>query len=326
MARKSVIGSTIRLLACIAVSAAASASCADAADTIRLGKSVPFAWAFTPVEIGIEEGIWAKNGLDLQVTSFGGDAKLQQAMAAGALDLALGSGPGLGFLPKGVPAKGVAAFASAPYSLGIVVRYDSPMRTVADLKGKRFAVTTVGSLTDWMLKRVAIAEGWKPTDVTAVALGTVEAFIAALKTSQVDGLVIGLETGFTLEETKQGRNLLELSGYAPDFITHVIYAHQEMIDKQPDVVQRFVNAWFQTIAFVKASKARSVEVAARVLQRSNDVISRTYDIEIKMMLDDGLFDPKAIAVLKQSFIDMGILNRTPSDDELFTTRFVPANR
>src|SRR5476649_2132706 len=82
MARKSVIGSTIRLLACIAVSAAASASCADAADTIRRGKSVPFAWAFTPVEIGIKEGIWAKNGLDLQVTSFGGDAKLQQAMAA----------------------------------------------------------------------------------------------------------------------------------------------------------------------------------------------------------------------------------------------------
>jgi NitT/TauT family transport system substrate-binding protein len=325
MASKWVLGSATSLFACIAGLIGPHANDANAADIIRLAKSVPFAWTFTPVEIGIEEGIWAKNGLELEVAAFGGDAKMQQAMAAGSLDLALGSGPGLGFIAKGVPAKGVAAFASAPYSIGVVVRYDSPMRTIADLKGKRFAVTTVGSLTDWMLKRVAITEGWKPTDVTAVALGTVEAFIAALKTRQVDGLIIGPETGFTLEETQQGRNLLDLSGYAPDFITHVIYARQELIDKRPDVVQRFVNAWFQTVAFVKANKAKSVEIAARVLNRSNDAISRTYDIEIKMMLDDGLFDPKAVAVLKQSFIEMGILNRTPSDDELFTTKFVPAN-
>jgi NitT/TauT family transport system substrate-binding protein len=299
---------------------------AKAADTIRLGKSVPFAWTFTPVEIGIEEGIWAKNGLTLEVSSFGGDAKMQQAMAAGALDLALGSGPSMGFLAKGVPAKGVAAFAGAPYSMGVVVRYDSPMRTVADMKGKRFGVTTVGSLTDWMLKRVAMTEGWQPTDVTAVALGTVDAFTAALKTGQVDGLIIGPEVGFALEEIKQGRNMLDLAGYAPDFITHVIFARQEMIDQHPEVVQRFVDAWFETIAFVKANKAKSVEIAARVLGRSIDVMDRNYDIQIKMMLDDGRFDPKAVAVLKQSFLDMGILNRTPSDEELFTTRFVSPAR
>ena len=104
----------LRGLAC-AVAMACVLGSAQAADTIRVGKAVPFAWTFTPVEIGIDAGTWAKNGLEVQVTSFAGDAKMQQALAANSLDFALGSGPALAFMAKGVPAKGVAAFASSPY-------------------------------------------------------------------------------------------------------------------------------------------------------------------------------------------------------------------
>ena len=38
---------------------------------------------------------------------------------------------------------------------------------------------------------------------------------------------------------------------------------------------------------------------------------------------DGVFDPKAVEVLKQSFIDMGLLKEMPEDKVMFTTQFVP---
>ena len=38
---------------------------------------------------------------------------------------------------------------------------------------------------------------------------------------------------------------------------------------------------------------------------------------------DGTFDPKAVAVLKQSFIEMGLLKEIPADNVMFTTQFVP---
>ena len=44
-----------------------------------------------------------------------------------------------------------------------------------------------------------------------------------------------------------------------------------------------------------------------------------------MFLDDGRFDPPAVATLKQSFIDMKTLRSEPADAELFTTQFVPIN-
>jgi NitT/TauT family transport system substrate-binding protein len=318
------IGLGLRALACAVALSFCLAGGGHAADTIRVGKAVPFAWTFTPVEIGIDAGIWAKNGFAVEVTSFAGEAKLQQALAADSLDFALGSGPALAFMAKGVPAKGVAAFASSPYSIALVVKYDSPYKTIADLKGKKLAVTSVGSLTDWLVKRMALAEGWKQSDLTAVPLGGLEPFLAALKTNQVEGLILATEVGYAMEEQKNGRILFDLASYAPDFITHVIYARQALIDKQPDLVQRFVNGWFQTIAFIKANKEKSVEIAARVLKQSPAVMSRTYDVEIKMMSDDGVFDPKALTVIKQSFTEMGILDAAPKDDEVLTRQFVPA--
>ena len=68
-----------------------------AADKIRFGKSVPNSFAFSTAEIGIDNKIWDQEGIELAVSAFRGDAQMQQALTAGAIDVAVGSGPGLGF-------------------------------------------------------------------------------------------------------------------------------------------------------------------------------------------------------------------------------------
>ena len=47
-----------------------------------------------PLDVGVRTGIFKTHGLDIEIANFGGDAKLQQAMAADGIDIALGSGPG----------------------------------------------------------------------------------------------------------------------------------------------------------------------------------------------------------------------------------------
>src|SRR5262249_14657134 len=157
--------------AAVLAALALSPQAASAHDTVRVGKSVPIAWTFTPLDIGLETGIFAKHGLQPEITSFGGDAKLQQALAASSVDFGLGSGPGMGFAAKGVPAKAVAAFAGSPYNISIVIKADAPFNDIKEMKGKKFAVTTVGSLTEWLLHRTALAQGWKYGDLIAVPLG-----------------------------------------------------------------------------------------------------------------------------------------------------------
>ncbi len=111
----------------IAIVAAGLATIADnarAADMLRVGKAVPEAFSFIPLDIGMQTGIFKKYGIDMQETAFAGDAKMQQAMAAGSIDVGLGSGPAMAFIAKGAPVKAIAAMAGPPLLLVIVVRPD----------------------------------------------------------------------------------------------------------------------------------------------------------------------------------------------------------
>jgi NitT/TauT family transport system substrate-binding protein len=313
----------LRALVLVPFLAVPLAAAALAADSLRVGKAVPFAWTFTPIDVGIDVGIFAKQGLELAVTGFSGDARLQQGLVSDSIDLGLGSGPGMGFLAKGSPAKAVAAMAGAPMNMSIVVPYGSPIKTLDDLKGKKVGITTVGSLTDWLLKRVVAAKKWAPADVTAVTVGGMDSTKAALKTGQIDAVVIALELGYALEQAKVWRVLAPLAPFAPDFHTHVIYARDDLIARKPELVERFLRAWFETIAFMRANKERTVEITAKVLNLDKAVISRVYDEQIKIFTTDGRFDPKALVVLRQSLVEMGILQQVPDDSVMFTTRFLP---
>jgi NitT/TauT family transport system substrate-binding protein len=307
----------------VVLTATALLAPADAAEKLRVGKAVPFAWTFTPLDVGIQTGQFARQGLDIEASAFGGDAKLQQALTADGIDVGIGSGPGMAFMAKGVPAKAVAAMAGIPANMALMVGYNSPIKTVDDLRGKRIGVTTVGSLTDWIGKRIGVLKGWGPAGMTIVAIGGMEPARAAIKTNQIDGYISSLESGYTLEEAKEWRVITAATPFVDHFITHVFFVRDEVIEKRPQAVRAFLQGWFDTIAFMKANKAKTVEITAKVLDLSPTVIARAYDEEIVIFSDDGAFDGKAVAVLKQSFIEMGLLKEIPDDKVMFTTQFVP---
>jgi NitT/TauT family transport system substrate-binding protein len=302
---------------------AAPVSPAQAAEKLRVAKVVPFAWSFTPLDIGMQQGIFLKHGLDIEASASAGDAKLQQLLTSGSIDIGIGSGPGMAFIVKGVPAKAVAAMYGLPKNMAVMVGYDSDIKTVADLKGKKIGCTTVGSLTDWIGGRISQKEGWGNDGITMVPIGGMPPARAAIKTHQIDGYIGALETGYSLEEAKEWRVITGATPYVDHFITHVIFATNEAIQKHPDAVQAFLDGWFETIAYMKAHKAESIAISAKVINISETVASRVYDEQIGAFSTDGAFDPKAIETLKKSYIEMGLLKETPADSEMFTTQFLP---
>jgi ABC-type nitrate/sulfonate/bicarbonate transport system substrate-binding protein len=299
------------------------ASGARANDAVHVGKAQGTAWTFLPVDIGIEQGIFGKLGLDVDSANLGGDAKVQQALVAGSVDFGLGSGPGMALAAKGGAAIGVAQFAGPPRNISAIVLADSPIKRVADLKGKMIAVSTSGSLSDWLAKQMAIQEGWGQDGVKTVALGAVEASIAALKAHQIDAVVLSTEAGFGLEERHEGRLLISMDHYAPHFITHVVFAPKRLVAEKPQLVERFLKGFFASIAYMKAHRAETSALAQKVLQQDISVVEKDYDFELPMFTLDGTFDPQAVAVLKKSYVEMGTLPSEPPDSSLFTTQFVP---
>jgi ABC-type nitrate/sulfonate/bicarbonate transport system substrate-binding protein len=296
---------------------------AFALDKLRAAKSVNTAWAFIPLDVGAAQGIWAKYGLDVEISGLGGDAKLQQALTSDSVDFGLGSGPSMAFAVKGSPVVAVAAFAKEPRNISVVIGPNSSIKSVADLKGKLISVTTAGSLTDWLVHRLSVQEGWGTDGVRTVALGGFEPSVPALKTGQIDGIMAATEAGYLLEERGEGKILVGMEKYAPKFITHVVFARKALVAEKPDQVKRFLQGFFASIAYMKTHKEETSKVAEAVLKESPQVASKTYDYEISMLEDDGHFDPAAIEVIKESLVGMKMLETKPTDDQLFTTQFVP---
>jgi ABC-type nitrate/sulfonate/bicarbonate transport system substrate-binding protein len=315
---KATIGAALCLLALEAASAPAFA-----ADKLRAGKAVEISFPMSVLELGVNQGIFAKYGIDLEITAFTGDAKLQQAFAANSIDVGLGSGPAMAFEIKGSPTITVAAFAGPPGTIAVATLQDSPLKTISDLKGKTLAISTTGSLTEWLVKRLSAHAGWGPDGINRIALGAGAAMNGALFTHQVDAMMTGTENAYILADKGQARVLAGAETFVSDFITHVVFARKDLVAGNPDLVSRFLKGFFASIRFVKANKAATAAFMAPLLNESPTVFNAIYDHEAGILLDDGHFDPKAVAILKDSFIDMGILDSKPSDDQLFTARFVP---
>ena len=147
-----------------------------AADKLRAGKASPTSDVMLPVDIGVKTGIFAKHGLDVEVITFSGGAKLHQAMAADAVDIGVGAGTELALLAKGAPEIAIANVAGKVLFLGIGVGADSKARTADDLKGAKIGVSSNGSLTYWLAQELARVKsrvpGRMPTPLDALPCGS----------------------------------------------------------------------------------------------------------------------------------------------------------
>ena len=306
-----------------ALAAAAFAKSASAEDTIRFGKAFPGLFQFTPVDLGIEKGFFKKRGLEVEITSFFGDAKQQQAYTAGAIDMGIGGGAGMAFIAKGSPILAVAEAAGPPLGITLGVWADTPYKTVADLKGQTVTGASVGDQTEWMVRRLSILQGWGPTGFNYVPLGASEAQIAALKTHQVAAAPLDITTAVTLESEGQARIVVRFGKVITAYINHVITASNEMIEKRPDDVKKFLAGWFESAVYFKTHKDEAVKFTAQLLKKPEPIISRVFDEASPMITDNGHFDPTGLAAIRDSVVEMKIVDKTPDMAKLYTEKFLP---
>jgi NitT/TauT family transport system substrate-binding protein len=313
----------IALFAAIALALSAAHSIASAQEKLRVGKAVAESFAFIPLEVGLQHGLYKKHGLDIDITAFGGGARLQQAMAADALDIGVSAGPELALVEKGAPVKGVAMPFGPPVYLVVLVRPDSDIKSAADLKGRKIGVSSIRSLTGWLLVELSRQQGFGPRGIELVA-SPPRGSLAAIKTRQIDGMITDITFALRAVENGEGRILLGFGDRLKDFHTHVIYATNKLIAGRPDAIRRFLAGWFDIVAFMRANKAETVKVAMNVLELPESIASPTYDGLMPVFSSDGKFDAAALKTLSRSFVELDLLPAEPKDmRRLYTEEFLP---
>ncbi len=289
-----------------------------------VGKANPAADNTIPTDVGVEAGIFKKHGLDVQIVNFTGGSKMVQAMVAGDIDVAVGAGVEMAFIARGTPMMAVCQSASTIPFLSVGIPWDSPIKSLKDLKGKRIGVSSSGSLTDWLAKRLAIKEGWGVDGIEIATIGgSPTAAAAAFKAHNVDADVGGTANFLRLAEKKAGKVLAPASSFVGHIASGVIFASNKLIANDPDAVRAFVAGWIDTIKFVRANKDKAVEIEMKATKYSKSVMSQEYDFVIGMYTSDCRFNPEALQTLNQSFIDLHRIKKPLDMSKLYTEAYLP---
>ncbi len=301
---------------------AASGAPALALDKIKIGTSGnSIIW--TIIEMGREAKTWEALGLEVEHIALAGDAPMQQALASGSIDFGCGSGPAMGYHVKGVPAIAVAALAGPPYSMTLAGPMNSTIASFDDLKGKRVGITSSGSLSDWLVREVSRQKGWGPDGIEILPLGAERTRLVALKSGDLDASVVADQNAYSYEENNAGRMVLSFGDLVKDFHAHVLFAREDIIKTNPDLVRRVLKGWLQTVAWMRGHREAGIPIAAKAINVSEAAVAKAWDNELRMISDDGAFNPAAIETIRRSLPELGMLDRAPDAASLYDGTFTP---
>jgi NitT/TauT family transport system substrate-binding protein len=301
---------------------------ATAQTSFLVGRSVPTADAELAAQIAFELGFFKRHGLDVKFVDFSGGSKLIQAMTSGSIGIGVGAATAMALVAKGAPVLAVCeTTATLPY-FAVGVPWDSSVHRLADLEGKKIAVSSLGSLTDWLAQELIRKQGWPPDTTTRVAIGgNPVAVAAAFRAHLVDAYIGGTINFQRMEQEKVGRLLAPTSTYMGRVASGGIYASDQMMKSDPDAIRAFLAAWIETTAYISdtSHKAEIVKIESAFTGYPENLVAKEYDIDQGMFTKDCRFDAESVKALKDSFIELKLLDSPPDMSKLYTAAFLPKN-
>ena len=310
------------------VAAILLASLADspaiAADNLTVGKAAANTSTMLPANVAEKLGLYGKHGLAVTISDFSAGSKLVQAMTARSIDIGVGAGPLMALTLKGAPMRAICNSAPPVPFIGIAVPWDSPVRSLDQLKGKTIGFSSSGSLTDWLVRELVRTQGWGAAGVNAISVGNDAAGVmTGFRSHEIDADIIATSDIFAWEERQQGRLLIPVSSYVGNIGGGVIFASDDIMARRPDAVRSFLAAWLETIDLMRKNKAETVVIESSVSGYSSSVMAKEYDLTIGMFSSDCKFDAQSLANLERSFIDLKVVETPPAMSTLYTEAFLP---
>ncbi|MGD0850566.1 aliphatic sulfonate ABC transporter substrate-binding protein [Bradyrhizobium sp.] len=225
-----------RVFAAVIAVSALIPGAASAADALR---EIHLDWAtYNPVSMilkqkGLLEKEFAKDGISIVWVQSAGSNKALEFLNAGSIDF--GSTAGSAALMariNGNPVKSIYVF-SRPEWTALVTTKDSKIATVADLKGKRVAVTR-GTDPHIFLVRALLDAGLSEKDITPVLLQHADGKTALIR-GDVDAWA-GLDPMMAQAEIEDGARLFFRK---PDANTWgILNVREQFLKDYPDIVRR----------------------------------------------------------------------------------------
>ncbi len=267
--------------------------------------------------IANDEGIFRKNGLDVELLHIPSSSRIIQTMLAG--EIAISYVDGRNAIQSNLTGSDVVMIAGVTNRFSFSLMARPQFKRVSDLKGKRIGVTRVGSSTHTAALYALNQAGLKPGDYDILPLAEVPNILVALMAGRIDAGPLSSPT--TIRARKAG--MVELAALAkdgPEYVSVAVGTTRAYIRANEEIVRRFTRSYAEAVHLFKTNKA----IAMKALQKytrvtDSEILEETHKeyrdyIEsvpyasrkgVEAILAElAVSDPKARQAKPEDFLDM----------------------
>jgi NitT/TauT family transport system substrate-binding protein len=247
------LGKSAAMLAMVAaLGLSAMPEKASAEDKITVG-----ALRFTSHSAGFiafEKGYFKEEGLDVEFSFFQAAQPIAVATASGDVDFGIAgiTGGFMNLADKGAVRVVAGVLHEKKGVDGMMIlasnkAHEAGLDSVEKMKGHSVALTQVGSTFHYMSARIAEKAGFPLDELKLVPLQKVGAMIGALKSGQVDTMIMVPHIAKPLVKGGNAHQLGWLYDYA-EYQISGLFTSTKNIEERRDMVERFVRAYAKGIA------------------------------------------------------------------------------
>lgn len=202
-----------------------------------------------PLFIAMDKGFFAAEGIEIEPQWFDAAHPIAVSTASSKVDVGAtgitaslynmaANGQKLGIVAdKGREQKGYSSSAL----LVTTDNYNSGVKSLKDIKGKRIGITQKGSTFHYMLGRMLEEQGMSLSDVEIVPLNKISAVMAALESKQIDGCILNEPNITKVQKAGYGKLVVQVGDVIP-YQTSAIFYSPDFMGKK-DAAVRFMRAY-----------------------------------------------------------------------------------
>lgn len=281
------------------------------------------------VFVAMEKGYFEEEGITVNVNPGSGTVDVMRLIAAGQADFGPGDAATLVITVanEGLEVKGVAAVQQE--TLAAIATTDATgIATPADLEGKTFA-DSPASTVRILLPFYAEAAGFDASSVQFVAAAPPD-LPRLLASGQVDAIgqfVVG--RGLIASATGQEPVFFPYSEHLPELYGNMVMARSDMIEEDPEVVERFVRALMRGLEYSIENPEETGQIlAARFPEQNPEVAAGEVEIMAPFVLPGGFtgsigeVDEDRLSAMITLLQEAGAIEGEVTVDDVFAGGFV----
>jgi NitT/TauT family transport system substrate-binding protein len=190
-----------------------------------------------------------------------------------------------------------------------------------EAKGKRFAISRFGSLTDFLTRATLLHFGVDPKEVTVLQIGSTPARFAALSAGAVDASIMWFPVT-EIAKAQGYQRLFDLKGIFPEWPYETFGARESWLAKERDQAVKFLRAYQRGVKHTLENKEDALKAIRKYVKMDPAYAPAGYDEYRNSFPLNGSIAEKSIPVVIDQEFEGGRIKRKVSVDELIDRSFI----